>query len=88
MKVDEALIKRIAELARLNLTDKEIEKFKPQFKEILDLFSQLDEVNTDNVKPSCIISFTADREGMRGIDLWRTSNIRHLLMSVGYVKDI
>ena len=52
MKVDEALIKRIGDLARINLTDKEIQKFKPQFKEILDLFSKLDELNVDNVKPS------------------------------------
>jgi aspartyl-tRNA(Asn)/glutamyl-tRNA(Gln) amidotransferase subunit C len=52
MKVDEALIKRIRELARINLTDKEIKKFKPEFKEILEAFSKLDEVNVDNVKPS------------------------------------
>jgi len=52
MKVDEELIKKIAGLARLNLTDKEIKKFKPQFKEILDTFSKLDEVNIENTKPS------------------------------------
>lgn len=52
MKVDEALIRRIGDLARINLTDKEIQKFKPQFKEILDAFSKLDEINVDDVKPS------------------------------------
>lgn len=52
MKIDEALIKRIAELARINLTEKEIKKFKPELKEILDDFSKLDEVNTSNTKPS------------------------------------
>ncbi len=52
MKVDEALIKRIGGLARINLTDKEIKGFKPQFKEILDAFSRLDEVNVDDVEPS------------------------------------
>ena len=52
MKVDEALIKRIGGLARINITDKEIKKFKPEFKEILDAFSKLDEVKVDGVNPS------------------------------------
>jgi len=51
MKVDEALIKKVAELARLNLTEKEIKKFEPQLKEILDFFSELDKVKVDE-KPS------------------------------------
>ena len=52
MKIDKELIKHVAELARLKLTDKEIDKFVPQLKEALEYFSKLDEVNTDNVKPS------------------------------------
>ena len=52
MKVDKELIKHVAETARLKLTDKEIEKFLPQLKEALEYFSKLNEVKTDNVKPS------------------------------------
>ena len=52
MKVDKELIEHTAELARLKLTDAEIKKFLPQLKEILESFSKLDEVNTNNVKPS------------------------------------
>jgi len=52
MKIDKELIKHVAELARLKLTDKEIDKFVPQLKEALEYFSKLDEVDTDNVKPS------------------------------------
>jgi len=52
MKVDKELIKHVAEVARLKLTEKEIEKFVPQLKEALDYFSKLDEVKTDKVKPS------------------------------------
>lgn len=51
MKVDKELIEHIAQLARLKLTEAEIKKFQPQLKEILQLFSKLDEVKTDN-KPS------------------------------------
>ena len=52
MKVDRELINHVAELARLKLTDSEINKFLPQLKEILDAFSKLNEVNTDSTKPS------------------------------------
>jgi len=52
MKVDEALIKRVAGNARLNLSDDEIKEFMPQLKEILESFSKLDEVDTKDVKPS------------------------------------
>ena len=52
MKIDKELIKRVASNARLNLTEKEIEEFIPQFKDILNVFSKISEVNTDNVKIS------------------------------------
>ena len=34
------------------MTDKEAEEFVPQFKEILNAFSKLDNVKTDDIKPS------------------------------------
>ena len=40
------------ELARINLTEQEVEKFVPQFKEILEAFSKLDEVDVKSVEPS------------------------------------
>ena len=52
MKVDKELIAHIAGLARLKLTENEIEKFLPQLKEILSSFSKLDEVDTSNTEPS------------------------------------
>lgn len=52
MDIDRKLLERVAEAARLNLTEKEIEKFLPQLKEALEFFSQLQEVNTEKIKPS------------------------------------
>ena len=52
MKVDKELIEHIASLARLKLTETEIKKFLPQLKEILNAFSKLDEVNTNNTNAS------------------------------------
>ena len=50
MKIDKKLIQHVAELARLKLTEKEIDKFSKQLKEVLEAFSKLDEVNTKDVK--------------------------------------
>ena len=52
MEIDRKLLEHVAEIARLKLTEEEIKKFLPQLKEALKLFSQLQEVDTDNVKPS------------------------------------
>ena len=52
MEVDRKLLERVAENARLKLTEEEIQKFLPQLKEALEFFSKLQEVNTENVKPS------------------------------------
>ena len=48
MLIDRELLRKVAKNARLRLTDEELTEFTPQLKEILDVFSQLDKVNTDN----------------------------------------
>lgn len=52
MEVDKELILKVATNARINLKEEEIKEFIQQFKEIIGSFSKLNEVNTDNVKPS------------------------------------
>ncbi|MFH0936069.1 MAG: Asp-tRNA(Asn)/Glu-tRNA(Gln) amidotransferase subunit GatC [Candidatus Woesearchaeota archaeon] len=52
MNIDKDLIKKVAKNARLNLTESEIKEFLPQLKEILNSFSVINDVNTDNIKPS------------------------------------
>lgn len=52
MEIDRKLLEHVAEVARLKLTEDEIKKFLPQLKEALEFFSQLQEVNTNGVKPS------------------------------------
>ncbi len=50
--IDRELLQRVAQNARLNLTEKELDEFIPQFQQILGAFSKLDELKTDEVKPS------------------------------------
>ena len=52
MQVDSELIKKVAKNARLNLTTVELNEFEPQFKEILENFSELSKLDTSDVKPS------------------------------------
>ena len=46
------MVRRVAEAARLNLTDKELERYEQQLKVILEAFRELDEVDTKGVEPS------------------------------------
>ncbi len=53
LEVTKELIKKVAQNARLNLTEEELEKFVPQIKEIiLSSFNKLDEFDVSNTKPS------------------------------------
>ena len=56
VKVDEKLVKEIATLARLDLSEEETEMFVSQFKDILDYVSILNEVDTENVPPAYLSS--------------------------------
>ena len=56
LQVDEKLVKEIASLARLDLTNEEIEIFVSQFKDILDYVGILNEVDTEDVPPAYLSS--------------------------------
>ena len=56
VQIDEKLVKEIATLARLDLTDEETKMFVSQFKDILDYVSILNEVDTENVAPAYLSS--------------------------------
>lgn len=63
VKVDEKLVKDIASLARLDLSQEESEIFVSQFKDILDYVSILNDVDTDHVPPAYLS--TANRSVVR-----------------------
>jgi aspartyl-tRNA(Asn)/glutamyl-tRNA(Gln) amidotransferase subunit C len=51
MSVDTATVRHIAKLARLKMSDAEIEALVPELNNILGWVEQLGEVNTDGVEP-------------------------------------
>ena len=51
MSVNEAQVRHVAKLARLALSDAEIDKMVPELNNILGWVEQLSEVDTDGVEP-------------------------------------
>lgn len=49
-------VRHIAKLARLNLSDAEVERFSRELSSILDYIDQLQEVDTSNVEPTAQVT--------------------------------
>lgn len=50
--LDEDTVSHLAELARITLSDKEKKEFAKQLSNIMEFFSQISELDTENVKPT------------------------------------
>ncbi len=56
-------VKRLAWLARMELTDKELEVYTKQVEEIIGYFNTLDKISLENIKPlKTSIDYTKFRE--------------------------
>lgn len=54
--ISEEDVKRVSKLARIELTGEEIKQFQKQLSDVLGYIEKLNEVNTDNVKPTCHVA--------------------------------
>lgn len=50
-KIDEAQVRRVALLSRLELSDEEVTQFSTQLSAIVEYIEKLNELDTDNVEP-------------------------------------
>ena len=50
-KIDQAQVRKIARLSRLELTEAEVEEFTGQLSAMLDYVAKMNELDTDNVEP-------------------------------------
>jgi aspartyl-tRNA(Asn)/glutamyl-tRNA(Gln) amidotransferase subunit C len=50
-KIDRQEVKHVADLAKLSFDDAALDKITPQLEEIIDLFTDLQKVDTDGVEP-------------------------------------
>jgi aspartyl-tRNA(Asn)/glutamyl-tRNA(Gln) amidotransferase subunit C len=51
MQVDEAIVRRVARLARIKVTDEEARKLPQELSAILDWVAELNTIDTENVPP-------------------------------------
>jgi aspartyl-tRNA(Asn)/glutamyl-tRNA(Gln) amidotransferase subunit C len=51
-EIKEETLKHVAKIARLELNEKELKKFKSQLNQVLEAFRKIDEVDTSDLKPS------------------------------------
>ncbi len=51
MAIAKETVAKVANLARIEVTDEQIEKLAPQLDNIIGFVEQLSEVNTDDVEP-------------------------------------
>ena len=86
--MDKGTLKHIADLSRISLTDKELEKFTPQMQTILDSAKELQKVNTENIQPmKRHIPFTELREDNPSESLTQQEVLKNAKYSEnGYVK--
>ena len=49
--IDQAQVKKVARLSRLDLTQEEVQEFTGQLSSILDYMAKMEELNTDGVEP-------------------------------------
>ena len=83
--VDEKLVREIAFLARLDLSQEETEMFVSQFREILDYVSILNEVDTDEVPPAYLSS--ANRSVTREDEIEESVSTVDFLANAPQAKD-
>jgi aspartyl-tRNA(Asn)/glutamyl-tRNA(Gln) amidotransferase subunit C len=76
MKVDEALVRRIAHLARIKVSDQDVEHLEGELTSILGFVEQLSEVDTSGVEP---MTSTVDMSMMQREDI---------VTDGGYAEDI
>ena len=50
--IDKELVKKVASIAKINLSEEEIIMFAHQFEDIIKWFNELEKVNTKYVRPS------------------------------------
>ena len=85
LQVDEQLVREIALLARLDLSQEETEMFVSQFRDILDYVSILNEVDTDEVPPAYLSS--ANRSVTRDDEIEESVSTDDFLANAPQAKD-
>jgi aspartyl-tRNA(Asn)/glutamyl-tRNA(Gln) amidotransferase subunit C len=84
-KISSTDLDHIAKLARINLTDQEKKTFLPQLESVLEYLDVLNQVNTDNIKPTFRVN---DQKNVLREDVVKDSfSQKEALSSASKTKD-
>jgi len=92
VKVTKELVKKVAQNARLSLTDQELTKFTKEIKEVIvESFNLLDEVDVTDLEPSFqpikqTNQFRKDEVGKSLSQEEALANVKENLREKGYIK--
>ena len=78
-------VKKIAELARLHLTDEEQEKFRSQLSAILEFASQLKNIDTKGIPPTS--SVLPARSALRKDEAESAADVKSLLSNAPETRN-
>ena len=78
MSVDEATVRHVAKLARIAVSDAEVQKLAPELSNILGWVEQLGEVNTDGIEP---LTAVIEQELRLRDDVVNDGNIRDAVLA-------
>lgn len=88
MKLDTVAIKKLGKLARLDLTDEQVQEYAKQLTSILDYAEQLNEVDTDSIDATTQI-VNANESVLREdtVDACTQDVLNNLMQSVPNLQD-
>ncbi len=85
-KLSKSDVKRLADLARLRLTDDELEQFSGEFSNILEYVEQLKDADTDGLKPTYQVNGLSSVKRADELADYGTTKVS-LLKNVPKVRD-
>ncbi len=63
MQIDESTVRKVAQLARIALSDEQVAKFAGQLSNVFTSIEVLNEVDTENVKPTNQVTSLVNQAG-------------------------
>ncbi len=87
MKLSKKDIEHVAELARLDLSDEEKERYGNQLSDILTYVNQLSEVDTDGVEPSAQVTGLQNQYREDEISVWDDEERKNAIKQAPETED-
>lgn len=83
--ISKSEIKKIADLARLEIDDERVGKLKDHFSKVINHFNALNKLNTDNIKP--MVTPHNLQSPLRGDRVNQELSVEEILSNAPEVKD-